>query len=301
MRRSGQITEIGHCFLGLQDLHRINALFPELKNSASLIEIYNALVFEIERYQNNPKLTEVFGIYKHPSLLDEESPYLISFLLVLTISQCFGADKIHDSNNENVFKSRISGLALFLPQNIKDLVNKIIELKLFYCHVPTFDINETTPYSRNIEIVSKYWDILRDIVTFQSQASLGFTPHPLTRYINSLRERIVGNLSFDNNTNESIKTFISNVDTFTACLLGGDVDEFSIDEWTNGIIAENQNLLEKLKMQYGIGICELTEPEDVFIQVINHSIRSWEKMVNDQMDQLINKVKKTNNFNSNSK
>lgn len=288
---SSIISTLVHCFLGLQDLYRIEDLFPDIMQSHHIQQIWDSIIQEIELHRLHPKLTDLFAMYKRPSLHDTESCIHVTMLLLISLSLCKNAEKIWSTHSDLAFKARIHALSIFLPKRIGDILNRIIELKLFYCRVPHKD-NSLPSIQKRIAVVSKYWDSLRQIIIYQSQSPLGWSPHPLLRFIKSIRERIIENIADIQNEKD---IFIKNINTLCECILDGDPDILSIEEWTNSMLTETENELENLRLQYGP--CELlmSEPEEMFFSVLENAIGTWRKQTSSEWQKILSRLERTKN------
>lgn len=273
------IAILAHLLLGLQDLHRIYGLFPDLRCNREFNRLYDTLVSEVETLRSDSHLSKPFKIYERPHLDDPESQLRITTMCLLTLSTCRGGENVwQEERTREAARARVRALEQFLPERIKHLLEKVIELKVFHCRVPNAigNTNLSTP-ARKVGVVYEYWSLLNDIVSFQSKAPFGWTPHPLLRFIVSLQKRIEENLIAIPEKDDRIDTLRRAVDNLVNALLSGDPDIFSIDEWVNEHTSEAAISMEHLKLRFGATQVELTEPEQSFTELTTAAIKRWKR------------------------
>jgi hypothetical protein len=288
-RDISNLSTLAHCFLGLQDLHRVKELFPDIAKSQSVIQLYDELIIQITKIKDDPKLKDIFQNYQTPSLENPDSVFSIAFYLIAVIAQCKGAAKFFASNFDGLLKSRIKALSLCLPDEIIELVNRIIEIKLFFCRVPqSSNLMKILP-ARLAAGAYKYWTALKEIIVFQSQAPIGWNPHPLTRFITSLQMRIQESL---NQISEIDSSLLSDIDIFCECLLSGEPDVLSIDEWTNGKLSNIETAFDKLRYKLGPYEQILTEPEETFLTVLSDTVKKWKNDTSNAWNKILSRLEK---------
>ncbi|MGA2506916.1 MAG: toll/interleukin-1 receptor domain-containing protein [Chitinispirillaceae bacterium] len=295
IRDTSSLSILAHCFLGLQDLHKAIELFPDIAKSQAVMQLYKELIGQIAIIKDLPKIKDIFQNYHAPSIENPEDLFLISWHLILTIAQCKGADKFLDVNFEGLLKSRIKALSLFIPDEIKGLLNRVIEIKLFFCKVPKSSDSINISQTRLASGAYRYWTALKNIIIFQSQAPMGLNPHPLTRFITSMQGRIQESLTQITALDSSL---LADIDTFCECLLSGDHDDLSEDEWTNGKLADIETAFEKLRDKLGPFQQSLSEPEENFLSVLSFHTENWKHDITQRWNRLLVRLEKERKQNS---
>jgi hypothetical protein len=295
-RDTASLSTLAHCLLGLQDLHKARELFPDVAKTQPVMQLYEELVNQIAKIKDMHRIRDVFKNYHTPSIDNPEDLFLVSGHLILTIAQCKGADKFFESNFEGLLKSRIKALSFYIPEEIKELINRIIEIKVFFCRVPQSSNSIKISQVRLASGAYKYWGALREIISFQSQAPIGWNPHPLTRFITSMQVRIQESLSQIAGIDNSL---LSDIDTLCECILSGEQDALSIDEWTNGKLADIENAFEGLRNRLGPYEQTLSEPEESFLSILAGHVTKWKHDTAQEWNKLLSRLEKERKQNSN--
>lgn len=275
------ISSLAYCFLGLQDIMRLNDQYPEIKNNYSIKELFHSLIIQAEILLQKPEFENILKLYERPKLEDFDSTIKITMCLLVTLDQCNFAESIFEEPSKEKYEKRIGLVRPFVKHEVQELIDKVIELKVFSCKYPHFpDLENDVVNIRNVYISQKYWDALKEIIFLQIKTHVSLNPHPLTRYIKAIQERISYYLEYIDGE------IIEKIDILIDALLGGDPDVFCVEEWINSLISEIENLFNERKAKMPFLNLNLTDAERVFFIALSNDLSGYNDWMKEEMKRL---------------
>lgn len=152
---------------------------------------------------------------------------------------------------------------------------RIIEIKLHDCRIPQPPDDATYRDPRRaVQLIEEYWGRLRQIALFQSQANVGFVPHPLLPAILDLADRI----------NRVRQLFLA-LDT-AALGVVEDIKDLLLDEpgalsvaeeHTHAQVTSVDRWIVETRLRIGRKTFQLTHAESSFLDSIDAAIAQWKE------------------------
>lgn len=150
--------------------------------------------------------------------------------------------------------------------DVRGLSERLGEFMILMCRRPTgsHDPAFKDP-ARAAFLLDRYWRLANQLIHTHMEIHVGFTPHPLTRVIENLRDRIAG--CFDRLKDQTDATAAAeDADTLLKALSEGDKDDlFVMEEWAEGAIRRVELFIARMGMTLGIWHGKMTQAETLFI------------------------------------
>ena len=276
-----------------KDLLSLRCYYPDVLNDSFAKELHEGLLNRLEISLEGINSEVVKKFYKRPDLNDNDAFLVMTYLMVLLSSE--HPQYIQTGSESNNMQEVIQICEKNISQSVKDLVEPIMEVKLWYCNVPCprNDPSYQEP-QRLLQLLQEYWRLCSRIILHDTEASVGLIPNPLTRLIVNLRARI--DICTEKlNLLEGIEEIKRTIDTLLDIVLSGEPDELSVvPEWTNGEIQKIEFFLEKARLQLGPNKrYKLLHAEKIFIHHANQTIDFYIKEVDKSWSQMVAKVEKS--------
>jgi hypothetical protein len=163
----------------------------------------------------------------------------------------------------------LAGIALGLTQfeahiapTLRDLMTRVFEIVLFDMTTPhPPDEPEYGGERRALFLFGKYWESYRSVLDQHGSAQLAFQPHPMTRFIASLERRL--------------REYAERIDDVALSeglesVLAIELDSDTQDVWEDAAqpqISQLQRAFEEVRVRRGSGAYDLTQAEDLFLQL----------------------------------
>lgn len=171
-----------------------------------------------------------------------------------------------------------------LLQAVRDELQDILILQ---CTYPDPEVNpEFRLPGRAMFVLRRYWEFLHSILAATGDGSVGWTPHPLTRIIVNLQERIEVCLSIIDDP--QLAEAFAQVGQVIEGMFG-DFHDFDID-WEYGGAAAAASFfvaLERAVIRLGSAKFDLTTAERTFIESVDSSLTWYKESVDREFAKML--------------
>jgi hypothetical protein len=163
------------------------------------------------------------------------------------------------------------------PPIVAEALARISQIQISDCRMPN-PANDKIYQEpkRLLMVLQHYWRLCRQLVLDETDANIGFQPHPLLPLIVNAKLRIetcFAGLSSLQNASEAQKTAVGLIEL----LLTGESDDLSAaPEWTIGEIAKVDMFLAEAQLSLGSASYDLTNAEQAFIKVFEQAAAEYQ-------------------------
>jgi hypothetical protein len=179
-----------------------------------------------------------------------------------------------------------------LMPHIRKMLTRLAEVQVVDCLMPHPEGDKTYQDPRRIAVLlHRYWSLCRSVVLDQTDAYIGFQPHPLLPLLVNMKARLIAccdGLPSLARVQEVKKTVIALIDA----LLAGDPDEFSaVPEWARGEVAKVDEFIAESRLSLGSVPFEPTHAEKAFLDFFGAEADKHRKRVEDAWRQTLSRLK----------
>ncbi|QYK49190.1 MAG: hypothetical protein KF838_04890 [Phycisphaeraceae bacterium] len=178
----------------------------------------------------------------------------------------FADGPVNDAELEGAIKRALLLCQSTAHPEILALAQRLGEFMMLMCRRPTGSHDPAFKYpARAAYLLDRYWRLAKRLIHTHMEIHVGFTPHPLTRVIENLRDRIAG--CFDLLKDQPDATAASEeADTLLKALSEGEKDDlFIMEEWAEGAIRRVELFIARMGMTLGIWHGKMTQAETFFV------------------------------------
>lgn len=171
---------------------------------------------------------------------------------------------------------------------VRALSDRIGEFMMVSCRRPTggHDPSFKDP-ARAAHVFDRYWRLANALLQAQMSVHVGYYPHPLTRIIENLRDRISGCMEILRDQPNAAKV-AEDLDGMLSMLTEGDIDDLhAVDEWVHPAIRRVELFVTRMGMSLGVWHGNMTQAETYFLDFVQIQIAEykadvtvkWQRMV----------------------
>lgn len=154
-----------------------------------------------------------------------------------------------------------------LPE-VKGLAIRLGEVMLVSCRRPSGTDPSFKDPCRAAHVLDKYWRPASSLLHAQMKIHVGYSPHPLTRIIENLRDRIAWCFEILKDRPEAARV-AEEADGLLSMLSEGDVDDLTaIEEWATPAIRGVELFVARATMSLGAWHGTMTQAETFFLSHI---------------------------------
>lgn len=274
---SGLATAI-YAAMGLQDLQKIRHLYPDAIDDEEAARLHQWFVGQLEAVLQRDEFRDVSKAYVRPQYDGNPICWELAFVIALLIERIPGLplDGLWSEDAKQAKDQAIASLGDLLSPPMRRAAERIINLKLFDCRIPhPADDEDYRDPTRFLQLFRAYWKLLSEVMLFQAEAPLGWTPHPLMACIVNLRDRIRQCLEALRRTCD-VSEVSRVIDSLVELTLSGDVDDLSaVPEFTTGEVNKVARFCEEARLSLGCRTFVLTHAEEVFLDQARRAILEW--------------------------
>lgn len=178
------------------------------------------------------------------------------------------------------FRKALSECTDTATGKVKDIIERLTEVKLFDCRMPTpADDGSFQEQRRYLQMLRAYWQPCRTLILRQVDAPVGYQPHPLMKLLLNLRERMRSCLQRLEGLPEALAA-VQAVESLLDILLKCDPDDLSVvPEWTRGEVQKVDLFIEETRLALGAKTYPMTDAERVFLNHANAQIDGYQAQV----------------------
>jgi hypothetical protein len=265
---------------GLQHLLRIRRLYPDAIEETEARQLFATLVSELERALRHDNLVPLLRVYERPEFDCPVEPVKLSAVTVVLLMRMPGRrfeGKSVDEVRQEIGEAFVGALALASPP-VRASNERIHQLRMLDCRVPNpIDDPAYRSPRRLLQVLREYWFVMEDIVLFQMDAPIGWTPHPLLSAILNMKDRMaqcfagLGDMPGAQEAHKKIEHLVD-------IALSGEPDELSVvPEWTRGEVGSVDRFLMETQLILGSMDFALTPEENLFIDAVKTGTAEWKE------------------------
>ncbi len=172
--------------------------------------------------------------------------------------------------------------------DIREIADRLCEFMMVSCRRPTgiHDRSFKDP-ARATHLLDRYWRPASSLLHAQMKIHVGYSPHPLTRIIENLRDRIAWCFELLKDRPEAARV-AEEADGLLSMLSEGDVDDLTaVEEWATPAIRGVELFIARAGMALGAWHGTMTQAETFFLSYIEPLVAEhtrdvsarWKRMV----------------------
>jgi hypothetical protein len=264
-----------HHLLGLAESKK---LYPNDVDLDEAAELRDVLMLELSVGIENPEFEEARKLIKEKKFDAFEHEEVILMVFMIGLARFSGEKNLPDIKLEETLGEAYQNIS----PSLEKTVEKIQEILIFSCRFPDPTASaEFVQVPRFFFLLTKYWSLYRDIIVHHGTAPIGYTPHPLLRFIVNLKERIetcldrVGDVELSSAINEVLE-------------MPCDQDlNMAYEEWVQPRIEAASEAIERSRLCFKRQSFSLTKAERLFVHITEIALenlrdrtsKDWQKML----------------------
>lgn len=175
--------------------------------------------------------------------------------------------------------------------DIREIADRLCEFMMVSCRRPTgiHDPSFKDP-ARAAHLFDRYWRLANALIQTQLGVHVGYYPHPLTRYIENLRDRIAGCVELLKGQPNASKV-AEDLDNLLSVLVEGEVDDLQVvDEWVHSAIRGIELFVTRNGLTLGVWHGHLTQAEKYFLEHVELQIKEYNEDVTGQWQRMVKRA-----------
>lgn len=274
MKATAEIAIAAQHLLALTEASR---LYPSQIDENQAIELNETIERILIQRLEKPEWAEFRALLLESTQDDRES--VLALIVAQAIKMLSGAKTIPEIDVETITREA----SQMIEGNLADLVAKIQEIIAFNCRNP--EASSSAP--RSFYLLTQYWNLYKVILDHHGTACIGYSPHPLLRFIVNLRDRI-----------ETCLQVIARAELTHAFneVLEIPLNEDSNLAWEDCVqprINDVAILLEEAKLQFLRTSFDLTKHERLFIELTEGAFRNFAKRMQNDWQGILGRLEAT--------
>ncbi len=253
----------------LRDALAVQLDYPEAGSTPQHLSLMKEVQERLARALDRPgmnrlKVLAVSALEIHD--VSEPAKWSMLATAAATWHPQFADGPVNEAELEGAIKRALLLCQSTAHPEILALAQRLGEFMMLMCRRPTgsHDPAFKDP-ARAAFLLDRYWRLANQLIHTHMEIHVGFTPHPLTRVIENLRDRIAGCFGLLKDQPDATAV-AEDADTLLKALSEGDkADLFVMDEWAEGAIRRVELFIARMGMTLGIWHGKMTQAETFFV------------------------------------
>jgi hypothetical protein len=275
--------------MAMRELIQLAHLYPESVDQQEFASLRKQLTSTLEAILQQPGFERFLAFHQRPDALtpgsDEHLAMLFSILLMWHPAARVTGSPEEIEAGVHAASIECQKAALEPCQTIQ---NRLGEIMIYDCRIPHPKGDSRYQDKRRfLALLDYYWRLCRGPILDQTDASIGFQPHPLLPLIVNAKARIdacFGRLASLGKAQEVWDTVSKLLDA----LLAGDPEEFSVvPEFARGEVAKVDAFLAESRLLLGSTAFEPTQAEQAFAMIFKRDAAEYQRKVKERWSSIM--------------
>jgi hypothetical protein len=263
----------------LRDALYVQLDYPEVGAAPQHVALTKDVRDRLARALDRPGMARLKTLATSASQIDEVSEPMRWGMFSMATAMWhpdLSDGKVTDSELPAATERAVQLCAKTAAPDISAIVTRLGEFMMVSCRRPTgsHDPAFKDP-ARAVYLLDRYWRHANRLVQTQMQIQVGYSPHPLTRIIENLRDRIAGCFEILKEQPDATRV-AEDLDRLLSLLSEGDGEDMvAMEEWAVHAIRRIELFIARMGMSLGIWHGGMTQAESFFVSHVEPMIADY--------------------------